>query len=90
MPKQWKSNGPEQELLEKMFEDDSIEDWETPATVQARYPIFKPFSERVFANHFRNTKLKRRYGDNVTGKSFNFLDYVTRILQPIIHCSPPN
>lgn len=74
MPKQWKSNGPEQELLERMFEDGSIEDWETPAHVQGTNPLFKPFTERVFANHFRDTKLKMGYG--ATDNSFDFFGYV--------------
>lgn len=88
MTKQWKSNGPEQELLERMFDDGCIEEWETPAQVQSRDPIFKPFSERVFANHFRSTKLKMVYG-TATGNSFDFLDYVKRILRLKIDFSPP-
>ncbi len=84
MTKQWKSTGPEQELLERMFDEGSIEDWETPAGVQARDPLFKPFSERVFNNHFRTTKAKLGYGGNATGNSFNFFDYVNGILQPMV------
>lgn len=89
MTKQWKSNGPEQALLDKMFEDGTIEDWETPAVVQARDPIFKQFSERVFTNHFRGAKLAAGSSGNAMGNSFDFLGYVTIILQPQIHFSPP-
>lgn len=64
MTKQWKSNGPEQELLQKMFDDGAIEEWETAAIVQGRQAIFKTFSERVFASHFRSTKLALGYGGN--------------------------
>lgn len=81
MTKQWKSTGPEQDLLERMFNEGSIEDWETPVIVQAKDPIFKPFSERVFTNHFRTTKSKMGYSNS---NSFDFLDYVNGILQPII------
>ncbi|KAJ6649125.1 hypothetical protein Bhyg_04358, partial [Pseudolycoriella hygida] len=66
MTKQWRWNGPEQEVLEKMFDEDSIEDWETPATVQSRSPLFKPFSEKVFARHFRNTKLKKGFSPDAS------------------------
>ncbi|KAJ6639794.1 hypothetical protein Bhyg_12541, partial [Pseudolycoriella hygida] len=57
MVKQWKKDGPEQELLERMFDEGSIEDWETSDVVQSKVPQFKLFSERVFAKHFRETKL---------------------------------
>ncbi|KAJ6647812.1 hypothetical protein Bhyg_03035 [Pseudolycoriella hygida] len=69
--KQWKSDGPEQQLLEKMFDDGSIQDWETPSSVQASHPMFKPFSERVFANHFRATKSKMGYDYNATPRCVN-------------------
>ncbi|KAJ6639387.1 DNA-binding protein Ets97D, partial [Pseudolycoriella hygida] len=54
----WKKDGPEQELLERMFDEGSIEDWETSDVVQSKVPQFKLFSERVFAKHFRETKRK--------------------------------
>lgn len=60
MSKQWKESppGPEQLALESMFENDSIEEYDTPGTVQRRTPMFQPFSERVFSTHFRKTKAK--------------------------------
>ncbi|KAJ6642171.1 hypothetical protein Bhyg_07118, partial [Pseudolycoriella hygida] len=46
-----------------MFEEGSIEEWEIPVVVQSREPRFHPFSERVFASHFRRTKSKMGYGN---------------------------
>lgn len=72
MVKQWKTDGPEQDLLERMFEEGSIEDWETAVSVQARDPTFKVFSERVFSNHFRQTKTKMGYDVKNNSNSFHF------------------
>lgn len=83
MAKQWKATGPKQEQLERMFDEGSIEEWETPASVQPRYPIFKAFSERVFANNFRITKLK--FGYNNSGNTIDFVGYVSKILKRKIY-----
>ncbi|KAJ6639426.1 hypothetical protein Bhyg_12170, partial [Pseudolycoriella hygida] len=60
MSKQWKVSppGPEQLALEAMFENDAIEEFETPASVQKSNPLLQPFTERVFSTHFRKTKAK--------------------------------
>lgn len=56
----WKERPPgaEQLLLEEMFENGSILSSATPEAVRQSSDIFKQFSSRVFAAHFRKTKAK--------------------------------
>lgn len=57
--KVWKERppGPEQLLLNEMFEDGLIA---TPEAVRTSKEMFQDFTPRVFASHFRKTKA--RYG----------------------------
>lgn len=72
MVKQWKENppGPEQLTLDEMFDSGRIADYDTPESVQASNVIFKDFSARNFASHFRRTKAKLRGFRNVYDYSF--------------------
>lgn len=58
--KQWKISPPgiEQKELEKLFESNEIDEYMSPSFVQRKYEIFKPFSQKVFASHFRQVKAK--------------------------------
>lgn len=57
---QWRERpaGPEQLLLESMFEDGTIDVYCTPESVRNMRMEFREFSPRVFASHFRKTKAK--------------------------------
>ena len=76
--KQWKENPPgdEQIALDAMFDNGDIEDHETAATIQARVPMFKPFSSRVFTVHFNKTRAKFGYCGNLNEKSFKKIEFV--------------
>lgn len=56
----WKERppGPEQILLEEMFENGSITAAATAESVRQSSNLFKMFSPKVFAVHFRKTKAK--------------------------------
>ncbi|KAJ6648090.1 hypothetical protein Bhyg_03315 [Pseudolycoriella hygida] len=66
MVKQWKENPPgeEQLVLESMFQSGAIEEHESAASVQSRVPMFKIFSERVFASHYNKLKAKHGFAAN--------------------------
>lgn len=61
--KLWKERppGPEQLLLEEMFGNGSITSAATPESVRHSSDMFKQFSSKVFAVHFRKTKA--RFGE---------------------------
>lgn len=61
--KVWKEKppGPEQLLLNEMFEDGSISPTAIPESVRKSNKIFENFTPKVFAAHFRKTKA--RYGE---------------------------
>lgn len=56
----WKERppGPEQLLLEEMFENGSIAVYAMPESVRQSHNLFKSFSPRIFAAHFRKTKAR--------------------------------
>lgn len=58
--KVWKEKppGPEQLLLEEMFGNGSITKYATPESVRLSSDMFKEFSPKTFAAHFRTTKAK--------------------------------
>lgn len=56
-----KPPGPEQLLLDEMFENESITAGATPESVRQSSELFKQFTPRVFAAHYR--KAKARLGD---------------------------
>lgn len=72
MVKQWKEYppGPEQLALVDMFEKGEIKDYDTSDTAQAKNPLFKDFSERVFLTHFRKTKARLGGFGNLYDYSF--------------------
>lgn len=75
MSTQWKENPPgeAQLLLNEMFDDGAIENHETAASVQARAPLFKKFSDRVFAVHFNKTRAKLGYGGNLNKNGLKYV-----------------
>lgn len=71
MSRQWKETGPEQKILEELFESDEITEFDTAETVHNRYSTFHPFNDRVFNTHFRKTKAKKGgYGKYIFISSF--------------------
>lgn len=56
----WKANppGPEQLLLDEMFENGSISAFATAESVRKSSDMFKEFTPKVFAAHFRKTKAR--------------------------------
>lgn len=62
--KMWKVSppGPEQKELNRLFEEKTIDPWDTPNKIRLRFPMFQAFQTKTFALHFRKTKAK--YGLN--------------------------
>lgn len=58
--KVWKEKppGPEQLLLEEMFGNGSITTYATAENVRLTSDMFKDFSPRIFAAHFRKTRAR--------------------------------
>lgn len=57
----WREKGPEQLQLEEMFTNGSITERATAESVRLSCEMFKDFTPKVFAAHFRKTKA--RFGD---------------------------
>lgn len=58
MGKTWKSDGPQQLELERLFREKEINPSMRPSDVQRKYAIFNGFSSSVFRNHWSVTKRK--------------------------------
>lgn len=73
--KVWKEKppGPEQLLLNEMFEDGSISANSTPESARKSNKLFENFTPRVFAAHFRKTKA--RYGEFRMISMFHSISY---------------
>lgn len=56
MAKTWKSDGPEQKYLERLFREKQISYIMRPGFIQKKYPIFNGFSAPVFRKHFSQAK----------------------------------
>lgn len=56
----WRENppGPEQKELDRLFSNGLISEIDNANDVRLKHPIFREFSVRVFACHFRKTKAK--------------------------------
>lgn len=73
--KVWKEKppGPEQCLLDEMFESGSITEVATPDSVRQSTPMFRAFSAKVFATHFRKTKARLGEFVGMVSLKFNLL-----------------
>lgn len=58
--KQWKESppGPEQLELERMFENNIIDETHTSDSVRKMNTLFMAFSPKIFSTHYRKTKAK--------------------------------
>lgn len=55
MGKTWRSEGPEQKALEKLFADKIVNGTMKPSVVQRSNELFNGFSASVFRNHWSRT-----------------------------------
>lgn len=56
MNKLWKSDGDEQQYLEKLFREKEVNCAMKPADVQKMSPTFHGFTPATFRNHWNKTK----------------------------------